>query len=148
MLKSGSFFNHLAVKVLFCVVGLFGLAGCSQTPKIYKMPPEHVEKIRSDLGTIGVTVSSYPLKRKTKMPAKGVIGGAERGFAMGAARFVYAKTTINIRSGPGTNHSVIRKATKGEALEYVSLEGDWYKLKVAEGKPQEWVYRNVVTVSE
>ena len=74
--------------------------------------------------------------------------GEQELAAMGAARFVYAKTTINIRSGPGTNNSVIRKATKGEALEYVSLEGDWYKLKVAEGKPQEWVYRNVVTVSE
>jgi hypothetical protein len=85
MLKSGSFFNHLAVKVLFCVVGLFGLAGCSQTPKIYKMLPERIEKIRSDLGTIGVTVSYYPVKRETNMPAKGFIGGAERGFAMGAA---------------------------------------------------------------
>lgn len=74
--------------------------------------------------------------------------GEQELVAMGAAQFVYAKTTINIRSGPGTNHSVIRQATKGDALEYLSLEGDWYKLKVAEGKPQEWVYKNVVTVSE
>lgn len=59
---------------------------------------------------------------------------------------VYAKTTINIRSGPGTNYSVIRQATKDERLEYVSLEGDWYKLKVAEDKAQEWVHRSVVTV--
>jgi len=85
MIKSGSFFNHLAVRALFCVVGLFGLAGCSQTPKIYKMPPEHVEIIRSDLGTIGVTVSSYPVKREINKPAKGGMGGAARGFVVGAA---------------------------------------------------------------
>jgi lipid-binding SYLF domain-containing protein len=66
----------------------------------------------------------------------------------GVALFVYAKTTINIRSGPGTDHSVIRKATKGEKLEYVSLEGDWYKLRSTEGKPQEWVHRRVVVLPE
>lgn len=85
MIKTGSFYNPLSVKVLFCFVGLFALAGCSHTPKIYKMPPEQVEKIRSDLGAIGVTISSYPLKRKINKPAKGVIGGAARGLAVGAA---------------------------------------------------------------
>jgi|GEM_PF-392499 lipid-binding SYLF domain-containing protein len=71
--------------------------------------------------------------------------GQQEATPQGPSQFVYAKTTINIRSGPGTSHSVIRKAAEGEELEYVSLEGDWYKLKVAEGKPQEWVNRNVVT---
>lgn len=71
--------------------------------------------------------------------------GQKEATAQGPSRFVYAKTTVNIRSGPGTNHSVIRKATEGERLDYISLEGDWYKLKVAEGKPQEWAHRSVVT---
>ncbi len=62
-----------------------------------------------------------------------------------ASHVVYAKTTINIRSGPGTDHAVIRQATQGEKLEYASLEGDWYKLKRAEGKPQEWVHKSVVS---
>jgi len=85
MIKTGSFYNPLALMVLFCVVGLFGLAGCSHTPKIYKMPPERLEKIRSDLGAIGVSISSYPLKRKINKPAKGIIGGAARGLVIGAA---------------------------------------------------------------
>jgi hypothetical protein len=42
------------------------------------------------------------------------------------------------------NHSVIRQGSKGEGLEYISLEGDCYKLKVAEGSPQEWVHKSVV----
>jgi hypothetical protein len=85
MIKTGSFYNPLVVLVLFCVVGLFGQAGCSHTPKIYKMPPERVEGIRSDLGAVGVTISSYPLKRKIIKPAKGVLGGAARGVVIGAA---------------------------------------------------------------
>jgi len=74
--------------------------------------------------------------------------GEQELAAMGPARFVYAKTTINIRRGPGTNYSVLRKATKGEELEYISLEGDWYKLNVAEGKPQEWVHKSVVVAEK
>lgn len=80
----GSFFNRYAVKILVSVIGLLYLVGCSQTPKIYKMSPEHIEEIRSRLGTIGVTVSSYPLKHNTNKPAKGVMGGAARGIAVGA----------------------------------------------------------------
>lgn len=72
--------------------------------------------------------------------------GEQELAAEGSPQIVYAKSTINIRSGSGTNYSVIRKATKGETLEYISLEGDWYKLKGAEGKPQEWVHKSVVTI--
>jgi uncharacterized protein YgiM (DUF1202 family) len=71
--------------------------------------------------------------------------GEQELAATGSSQIVYAKTTINIRSGPGTNHSVIRQAIKGEGLEYIALEGDWYKLKGAEGKPQGWVHKSVVT---
>ena len=73
--------------------------------------------------------------------------GEQELAATGSSQIVYAKTTINIRSGPGTNNSIIRKATKGERLEYISLEGDWYKLKVAKGKTQEWVHKSVVTAT-
>ena len=59
-------------------------------------------------------------------------------------RFVYAKTACNIRRGPGTRYSITRKATKGERLDYISRKGNWYKLRVARGKPQEWVHKNVV----
>jgi lipid-binding SYLF domain-containing protein len=74
--------------------------------------------------------------------------GEQELAAAGSPQIVYAKTTINIRSGPGTNYSVIRKASTGERLEYISLEGDWYNLKGAGGKPQEWVHKSVVTVPE
>jgi len=63
-------------------------------------------------------------------------------------RFVYAKTACNIRRGPGTKYSITRKATKGERLDYISRKGNWYKLRVARGKPQEWVHKNVVIPPE
>jgi len=66
------------------------------------------------------------------------------GRAKQGSRLVYAKTTCNIRTGPGTRYPIARKATKGEKLEYISLRGNWYKLRVKKGKPQEWVHKSVV----
>ena len=60
------------------------------------------------------------------------------------SQFAYAKTRCNIRRGPGTRYPITRRATKGEKLEYISLKGNWYKLKVAKGKPQEWVHKSIV----
>jgi len=57
---------------------------------------------------------------------------------------VYPKYTVNIRSGPGTKYSIVRKAKKGEELPYTMLKNDWYKLKVENGKPEEWIYKDVV----
>jgi lipid-binding SYLF domain-containing protein len=92
---------------------------------------------------------SNPKAAELKKALKGAERRGEQELAaVGPSRIVYAKTTINIRSGPGTNYSVIRKATKGDKLEYISLEGDWYKLKVVEGKPQEWVHRGVVVLEK
>lgn len=64
------------------------------------------------------------------------------------SRFIYARTTCNIRRGPGTRYSIVRKATKGEKLEYIALEGHWYKLKGGKGKPQQWVHKSVVIPME
>ena len=71
---------------LFAIaMAFFGPTGCSLTPNIYKMPGDELEEIRSSVGSIGVTISSYPVKQKIVKPAKGVIGGARRGIAFGAA---------------------------------------------------------------
>lgn len=63
----------------------------------------------------------------------------------GASHFVYARMTCNIRRGPGTRYSVVRKARKGEKLERVSRKGNWYRLKGTKEKPQQWVHKSVVT---
>lgn len=64
------------------------------------------------------------------------------------SRLVYAKTTCNIRTGPGTRYPISRRAAKGEKLEYISLKGNWYKLRIKKGKHQEWVHKSVVVPSK
>ena len=41
--------------------------------------------MRSSIGRVGVTISSYPVERDLQKPAKGITGGAARGFIVGAA---------------------------------------------------------------
>lgn len=75
----------LSVIILFSVMAILGLTGCSKTPKIYKMLPDDLEGIRSGFRKIGVTISSYPLKYEINKPAKGITGGASRGIVIGAS---------------------------------------------------------------
>jgi hypothetical protein len=72
--------------IFFGVVVVLGLTGCSsRTPNIYKMDPGDLERIRSNIGRVGVTISSYPVERDIQKPAKGITGGAARGFVVGAS---------------------------------------------------------------
>jgi uncharacterized protein YgiM (DUF1202 family) len=100
------------------------------------------------LGVIGYIASRTPSPRKspsTRIAIQGILEKMRmRVSPKKPPRLVYARTPCNIRSGPGTKYSITRKAAKGEKLEYVSLEGSWYRLKVAKGKPQEWVHKSVV----
>jgi len=100
------------------------------------------------LGIIGYFASRTPSPRKfpsTRTAIQGILEKIRiRVSPKKPSRFVYARSTCNIRSGPGTNYSITRKAAKGEKLEYVSLEDNWYRLKVAKGEPQEWVHKSVV----
>ena len=92
----------------------------------------------------GAVTESFPIRVRRSVPKKaGVKAPSKKPY-----RFVYAKTTCNIRRGPGTKYSITRKATKGERLDYISRKGNWYKLKVTKGKPQEWVHKNVVIPPE
>jgi TM2 domain-containing membrane protein YozV/SH3-like domain-containing protein len=100
------------------------------------------------LGVLGYFASRTPSPRKFPSP-RAVIQSILDKIRMRVSpkkppRFVSVRATCNIRSGPGTNYPITRKAAKGEKLEYVSLEGNWYRLKVANGKPQEWVHKSVV----
>jgi uncharacterized protein YgiM (DUF1202 family) len=88
----------------------------------------------------GAVTEPFPTRVRRSISKKaGTKAASEKSY-----QFVYAKTACNIRRGPGTKYSITRKATKGERLDYISRKGNWYKLRVARGKPQEWVHKNVV----
>ncbi|WP_243386211.1 SH3 domain-containing protein [Bacillus kexueae] len=40
----------------------------------------------------------------------------------------------NLRSGPSTSHTVIARGNQGEQFQVLSKEGDWYKIKLTNGK--------------
>jgi len=62
-----------------------------------------------------------------------------------SVNYLYTKLDCNIRSGPGTKYSVVRVASKGNRLQFTSLKGSWYKLRMRTGKSEEWVHKSVVS---
>lgn len=40
----------------------------------------------------------------------------------------------NIRSGPGTNYAVVHRANMGDVFPVLSKEGDWFKIRLANGE--------------
>jgi uncharacterized protein YgiM (DUF1202 family) len=57
---------------------------------------------------------------------------------------LFAKGAINIRSGPSTSNTVVKKASPGERLDYVDSQGEWFKLKTNESGTEQWVHSSVV----
>ena len=76
---------NLTISALFLFAGLGCFSGCSHTPGVYSMSNQQVEDIRSDIHTVGVVLASYSAKPEILRPAKGPVGGAGRGFVIGAA---------------------------------------------------------------
>ncbi|NIS67607.1 MAG: SH3 domain-containing protein [Proteobacteria bacterium] len=137
---------------LVSLLALFFLAACSddssKRPTATAKPPTSIAKGKiprdTDVQPTGDQAAEKPAKMPSSEPAKTTSSTS----ATRPSKFVYAKMTCNIRKGPGTRYSIIRQASKGEKLEYISLKGNWYKLKVAKGKPQQWVHKSVVTPLE
>ncbi|HHW57154.1 MAG TPA: SH3 domain-containing protein [Clostridia bacterium] len=56
-----------------------------------------------------------------------------------------AGDVVNIRSGPGTQYDVVAQLTRGYILEMLDKSGDWYKVKLKDGRIG-WVAGWLVTV--
>ena len=56
---------------------------------------------------------------------------------------VVTQSSINIRSGPGTNHEVVFKAKEGAAFKVVSTKETWVEVLHESGK-QGWIHRNLL----
>ena len=55
-----------------------------------------------------------------------------------------SKPKANIRSGPGTNYTVLWEVEKYHPLVVIEKKGKWYKFRDFEGD-QGWIYRPLVT---
>jgi hypothetical protein len=90
---------YFSLTYLALVAVILGVTGCSHTPEIYTMPPEELERVRSNIGNVGVVAAPHRAERKFRMPAKGVVGGAGRGLVVGAALPVAAGAASPIPFG-------------------------------------------------
>jgi N-acetylmuramoyl-L-alanine amidase len=66
--------------------------------------------------------------------------------ATAATQLVVDSNTLNVRGGPGTNHSILAQVHKGDQFTALDARGDWYKIKV-DGK-EGWVAGWLVNASQ
>ncbi|HHU32163.1 MAG: N-acetylmuramoyl-L-alanine amidase [Zhaonellaceae bacterium] len=59
---------------------------------------------------------------------------------------VISESVVNVRSGPGTDYSVLTKARQGTTFDITGQKGDWYQIALADGTG--WVAGWVVSVRE
>ncbi|MBW2305806.1 MAG: SH3 domain-containing protein [Deltaproteobacteria bacterium] len=52
-------------------------------------------------------------------------------------------TTVNIRSGPGTNHGIIGSVRRGDRLTLLGESGNWFQVRLPDGK-EGWIYNKLV----
>ncbi|WP_408007043.1 SH3 domain-containing protein [Pseudalkalibacillus sp. A8] len=58
-------------------------------------------------------------------------------------RSVVNATSLNVRSGPGTNYNVIGSVSKGDVVEIMNIQNSWYEINLKQGKG--WVAGKYVT---
>ena len=49
--------------------------------------------------------------------------------------------TVNVRSGPGTNHRIVTKIPKATKVQVVGAEGDWLKVQSKHGNPPGYIQK-------
>jgi len=59
---------------------------------------------------------------------------------------VVTASSLNMRSGPGTNFAIIRTLTLGTEFTVIKKEGDWLQIKLKDGK-EGWVHSGYVKLS-
>ena len=60
-----------------------------------------------------------------------------------AERYAVTVNIANIRSGPGTNHSVLFEAERYYPLKLIKKDGNWFQVEDFEGDVG-WIYKNLV----
>ncbi|QNO15641.1 SH3 domain-containing protein [Alkalicella caledoniensis] len=51
---------------------------------------------------------------------------------------------VNVRSGPGTNHSLVTQVRSGDIVRILSEQGDWCRVILPDGK-EAWIFKPLLT---
>ena len=71
--------------------------------------------------------------------------GSQTGHLVdGQSRCVYARSSSNLRSGPGRQYSVVATAAVGERLPYEQRMAGWYRVRSTQYEGPCWIHESVV----
>lgn len=103
---------------------------------------ERALKLERELAELQERYGSAP-----GQPGGGSDGGSGGSTPAPGGGVVYVKegnSYVNLRSGPGTNHGIVGKALPGQPLTVIGREGDWYRVRLGDGKTA-WIAAWLVT---
>ncbi len=72
------------------------------------------------------------------------VGSSGRAAEVKADQVYVNVRRSNVRNGPGANYKAIRVMAQGDALTAIGSKGNWYKVKLEDGKVG-WINRRAVT---
>ena len=64
---------------------------------------------------------------------EGPLGWVHKPLTSSDPHFLLKSDNVNLRSGPGTNHSVVTKLKKYDIVETLEKRDDWARVKTADG---------------
>lgn len=73
---------------------------------------------------------------------EGALGWVHKPLTSSDPYFLIKGNTINLRSGPGTNHGVVVKLNKYDIVKTLEKRNDWAKVKTAEGQ-EGWMLQSL-----
>jgi len=124
-----------------------GLGGWSKTP-LEKALRVCIQEAVNFIAT--KTPAQYYHYSETGAPVKVSAPPAQAGApassgAKGISVYV-TSSSVNIRSGAGTEYGVVTAVTKGTKLTMIEESGSWYKVRTIDGK-EGWVRNDLVSLS-
>lgn len=86
-------------------------------------------------------INGYPVEVMTRegewikvKDFEGPLGWVYQPLTSTTPHFLIKANTVNLRSGPGTSHSIVAKLKKHDIVETLENQGEWAKVKTADGQ--------------
>lgn len=99
-------------------------------------------KVKLDNGTIGWASSQY-IKVDTTSTGQANKPSTSGGTATGSKTGIVSVEALNMRSGPDTTKSIIKKLSKGTKVTLLESTDKWYKIELADGT-KGWVAKEYI----